>query len=266
MTWRTEGDPSMTRVRKLRRLAAALSIAGLGAAGAAGAAQLTVNSAGDDTTAADGLVTLREAIAAAEADAATDLGETGSGDDVIVFDPALTAGGDATITLGAVGDTRFGPAAFGITTTLTIRGAAGENGILLLRSGAIPSLRHFNVADTGDLTLENLQLAAGRAKGGDGGTNLGDDGGGGGGGAGLGGGGAAAGGAGRGATAGGAGFGLGLPSGPRSSLACATTIGAVCACDAGAANCMAVRAVVASSTRRSCVMMVWIPGMIGNRM
>ena len=68
------------------------------------------------------------------------------------------------------------------------------------------------------------------------------------------------------AAAGGAGGAFGFPSGPSSSLACATTIGAVCACDAGAANCMAVRAVVASSTRRRCVMMVWVPGMIGNKM
>ena len=68
-------------------------------------------------------------------------------------------------------------------------------------------------------------------------------------------GGAAAGGAGR---AGGAAFGgcLGgasfdsLPGGP----ACAITIGAVCACEGMLANCAAVRAVVASSTRRRFVM------------
>jgi len=84
-------------------------------------------------------------------------------------------------------------------------------------------------------------------------------GGGGGGGAGRGGGGAA--GAGR---AGGAAFGcsfgcFGFPSGPSSSLACATTIGADCACDGAAANCMAVRAVVASSASRVFVMMIWVP-------
>ena len=43
---------------------------------------------------------------------------------------------------------------------------------------------------------------------------------------------------------------LGLPSGPCSSLACATTTGAFCACDTEPANCIAVRAVVASSMRR----------------
>ena len=107
--------------------------------------------------------------------------------------------------------------------------------------------------------------------GGGGGATRAGGGGGGGGGAGRGGGGAAAGGgggAGRGATAGGAAFGgaLGFPSGPSSSLACATTIGADCACDAGAANCNAVRAVEASSTRRRFVMTVWILGIIGNTM
>ena len=59
------------------------------------------------------------------------------------------------------------------------------------------------------------------------------------------------------ATAGGF---LGFPSGPTSSLACATTSGAVCACDAETANCVTVRAVVASSTMRRFVMMFLVPG------
>jgi hypothetical protein len=42
--------------------------------------------------------------------------------------------------------------------------------------------------------------------------------------------------------------------------ACATTSGAVCACDEEAAKCIAVRAVVASSKRQSLVMMVSVPG------
>jgi hypothetical protein len=42
-------------------------------------------------------------------------------------------------------------------------------------------------------------------------------------------------------------------------LACATTSGALCACDAVLANCAADSAVVASSTRRSLVMMISIP-------
>ena len=89
----------------------------------------------------------------------------------------------------------------------------------------------------------------------------------GGGGAGVGrGGGAAAGGGavGRaGAAAGGAPFGgcFGFPSGPSSCGACATTIDAVCACDAELASCITVSAVVASSTRRRFVM-VEVPGKV----
>jgi hypothetical protein len=108
--------------------------------------------------------------------------------------------------------------------------------------------------------------AAGWGGGGGGGATRGAGAAGGGGGAGRGGG-AAAGGAGRGGAAaggagragGGAAFGgcLGFPS---SSLAWAMTSGALCACDGGAINCVAVRAVVASSTRRRFVMMVWVPG------
>ena len=87
----------------------------------------------------------------------------------------------------------------------------------------------------------------------------------GGGGVGRGGGAAAGGGgggAGRAGAAGGAAFGgcLGFPSGPTSSLACATTSGEVCACDGAAAICSAVRAVVASSRSRSFVMVVWVLG------
>jgi hypothetical protein len=50
------------------------------------------------------------------------------------------------------------------------------------------------------------------------------------------------------------------PGGPPSSLACATTSGAVCACDAEVASCVAVKAVVASSRMRSFVMMSLVPG------
>src|SRR5205085_11739433 len=85
---------------------------------------------------------------------------------------------------------------------------------------------------------------------------------GGGGGAGRGGAAAGGGAGGAGRAGGGAPFGgaLGLPSGPSSSLACATTSDAVCACDAEIANCVTVRAVVASSTMRRFVMMFLIPG------
>src|SRR4051812_2540257 len=47
---------------------------------------LVVNSAANNTTAGDGLVTLHEAIDAANNDAITDTGQTGSGADTITFD------------------------------------------------------------------------------------------------------------------------------------------------------------------------------------
>jgi hypothetical protein len=45
-------------------------------------------------------------------------------------------------------------------------------------------------------------------------------------------------------------------------LAWATTIDAVCACDGELANCITVKVVVASSTRRRFVMMVEVPGKV----
>jgi hypothetical protein len=42
-------------------------------------------------------------------------------------------------------------------------------------------------------------------------------------------------------------------------LACATTSGAVCACDADVASCVAVKAVVASSRMRRFVMISLVP-------
>jgi predicted outer membrane repeat protein len=60
-------------------------------------ANLYVNSLLDNTTAGNGLVTLREAIIAANTDTATDTGQTGSGADTIRFHEAL---GGGTINLG----------------------------------------------------------------------------------------------------------------------------------------------------------------------
>src|SRR5262245_14024617 len=51
---------------------------------------LTVNAGGDPGTPGDGLVTFREAITAANMDTTTDLGETGSGADTIVFTSGVT--------------------------------------------------------------------------------------------------------------------------------------------------------------------------------
>ena len=145
------------------------------------AATLTVNSLSDDATPGNGLVTLREAVAAANADTATDLGQSGSGADTIVFQPALAGG---TIALSSAAHTAFGPSALTITSDVTIDGAAAPM-LAISRDGTVPRLRHFHVAPAGTLRLKNITLANGVARGFDGGAT--HRGGTGGGGAGLGG-------------------------------------------------------------------------------
>jgi hypothetical protein len=79
-------------------------------------AVITVNSELDNTTGGDGKVTLREAIIAANTDGPTDGGGTGSGTDIIQFDPALN-GKTIKLTMGQ----------FAITTPMTIQGPGFAN-------------------------------------------------------------------------------------------------------------------------------------------
>lgn len=65
---------------------------------------IAVNSLADNTTSGDGLVTLREAIAAANNDTTTDLGQTGDGADTISFDTSLFSGGAGNVTFTNVND------------------------------------------------------------------------------------------------------------------------------------------------------------------
>ncbi|MDB5357082.1 MAG: hypothetical protein JWN24_3535 [Phycisphaerales bacterium] len=136
-------------------------------------AQIVVNELGDDLT-PDGKVNLREAIMAAETDTSVDGSVAGTGNDTITFDPALTAAGDATITLSSfysgLGTTEFGPSAFIISTNITIIGPSGNNGITIQRDPAATSAyRLFHVQTGASLTLDNLTLSNGLAKGGNGG-------------------------------------------------------------------------------------------------
>lgn len=144
---------------------------------------ITVTSLADNTT-SNGLVTLREAIQAANTDSAVDGSTAGSGADTIVFDNGLVSAGDATINLSMIGDNTAGPSAFGIASAITIQGPTGSNGITLNGGGSSSNLRFVYIASAGSLTLENLSLTNFRHKGGDGGDSSW---GGGGGGAGLGG-------------------------------------------------------------------------------
>ena len=121
-------------------------------------AVVTVTSLADDTT-ADGLVTLREALIAAETDTSVDGSAAGSGADTVVFAAHLSGAVDLTV----VGDTSAGPAAFAVTTAVTVRG--NDAGISVRRASGGPAMRLFNVSATGHLTVQSLTLAGGRAAG-----------------------------------------------------------------------------------------------------
>lgn len=102
------------------------------------------------------------------------------GSDTIRFSGAAAGG---TINLTTRGGTEFGPNALEVTSTIVIDG----NGETIARGAGAANFRLFFVSAAGNLTLQEVTLSNGLARGGDGGTNLGDDGGGGGGGLGAGG-------------------------------------------------------------------------------
>lgn len=88
-----------------------------------------------------------------------------------------------TITLTTVGSGRVGPTALPVTSAIVISGPAGNSGVTLSAAGTV--MRLFDVTTAGNLTLQNLTLTGGTARGFAGGDAFG--GGGGGGSAGLGG-------------------------------------------------------------------------------
>ena len=141
---------------------------------------IVVTSLADNET-SDGLVTLREAIRAALTDSSVDGSVAGSGPDLIEFDSNLVTNGNATIELAlfspGTNTFAFGPTAFLITNNITISGPSGENGIILSRSLG-SAFRFFHVATNGTLSLRNLTLTKGEARGFDGGMVFGGTGGG----------------------------------------------------------------------------------------
>jgi hypothetical protein len=133
-------------------LCAALSI------GAARAGTLVVNSSGDDVTPGDGLVTLREAIIAANGDATTDLGDIGSGADVI----------DLSGLRGSIALTTFLPPIF---TDITIVGSGRADLWLVGSSGNGGADSGMFFVDVGGvLHLQDLTISGGVSQGGKGGT------------------------------------------------------------------------------------------------
>ncbi|WP_412061418.1 beta strand repeat-containing protein [Rubrivirga sp. IMCC45206] len=136
--------PLASLFRTLRALALGATVLG---AGAASAATITVNTL-DDERNADGDCSLREAVEAADTDAAVDACTAGSGSDTIVFDPVLALG---TIVLGQEAIT--------VDEDLTIDGDDGVGRITL--SGS--DLYRVFIVDSASLTLTNLNLTNGRA-------------------------------------------------------------------------------------------------------
>jgi predicted outer membrane repeat protein len=121
-------------------------------------AVLTVNSLLDNETAADGLVTLREALVAANDDSTTDLGQTGAGADRIEFAGSLFSGGSQTLNLTN--------GALVIRSDVEISGPGRD---LLILDGQSAS-RIVAIDDGDDLThsavtLREMTLRGGRADG-----------------------------------------------------------------------------------------------------
>ena len=117
---------------------------------------LTVNSLADNTTPGDGLVTLREAIIAANADGTTDLGQTGNGADII----------DLSALSGTI---QLGSSLPAISSDITLFGAGRDQLTISGDDGAGTRNRIFFI-DGGDLQLIDLALRHGFARGGNGGT------------------------------------------------------------------------------------------------
>ncbi len=139
-------------------------------------ATITVTSLADNF-ATDGLVTLREAIEAANNDASVDGSTKGDGADTIEFIPSLFANGDGTIGLmhydTGIDPGEAGPSAFTISTEISILGpvvqtSVGTNGLTISRNSTV-NFRLFTVMTTGNLTLDSLTIANGAAFGFEGG-------------------------------------------------------------------------------------------------
>jgi hypothetical protein len=134
---------------------------------------LLVNSFADNTPSGDGLVSLREAISASVNHTMDDLGQTGTGNDTIQFDPSIdgkTIGLTTPVNDLSANSTMAGPSAFFINNndTLVIDGQTGlTKGITINGpgTGSPPFFRLFDIAAGSSLTLQSLTLSGGDAHG-----------------------------------------------------------------------------------------------------
>jgi hypothetical protein len=100
---------------------------------------------------------------------------TSVGCDAAALRDAISAAGDGntlvltsncTYTFDSASDDTYGPSALAITKTLTIEG----NGAVLAASSPVTGLRLLMVSASGVLTLRDVELRDGYARGGDGGA------------------------------------------------------------------------------------------------
>lgn len=117
---------------------------------------ILVTSIADQSVADDGLVTLQEAIQAANSDAPNDAAPAGNGPDTIMFDPSLFDDAPQTITLSQQ---------LNISGSLSIIAPTSPEGDPLLTINAFET-RHFNIddetANTIVVSLQNLILINGK--------------------------------------------------------------------------------------------------------
>jgi hypothetical protein len=125
----------------------------LAAASSAFAAQIAVTTT-VESPGADGDCTLGEAIQAAEGDGRVDACAAGAGADTITLPTGIYS-------LGSAVTTSAGRSAFLVTTAIRIVGRT----VTLRADHSAGELRFFQVASTGELTLEGLTLTGGVAQG-----------------------------------------------------------------------------------------------------
>ena len=114
-------------------------------------AVFTVTTTADVVDSADGKLSLREAITAAN----------GSGDPQITINFAAESAG-ATFTVSQIGGTSVGPAAFELTRSVSIQGSGQK----IVRDAAAPHFRLFNLLDSSSaFILANVELLGGYSDG-----------------------------------------------------------------------------------------------------
>lgn len=153
------GRPTQLHAKAIHLLLAAALFAGLAwtalPAPVARAAAITVTVTSDDNT-VNGNCTLREAIIAANTDAALDACPAGNGADTIIL-PA----GDYVLTIAGIGETAARTGDLNITDDVTITGAGRLS--TTIDAGGID--RVFNISGLVDVQISDVKITSGDSQG-----------------------------------------------------------------------------------------------------